>query len=139
VPVLREAWVQGIVDENTLVWGSGLIDWLPIRNVRTLVPQIRTVEGEQPHAAARRGRRDLARLQPRHAQGPRPACLRTARRTPRRRHRSPCLALPPPRDPAVQLATWVKKTFALKPALEKARKQRATHRGERTAQIDNMY
>lgn len=38
-------FVQGIVDENTLVWGHGLADWLPIRNVRTLVAQIRTVEG----------------------------------------------------------------------------------------------
>lgn len=46
LPVLREAWVHGVIDENTLVWGQGLMDWLPVRNVRTLVPQIRTVEGE---------------------------------------------------------------------------------------------
>ena len=45
--VLRDCWVHGVVDENTLVWGQGLCDWLPIRNVRTLVPQIRTVEGRQ--------------------------------------------------------------------------------------------
>ena len=44
---------------------QGLADWLPVKNVRTLVPQIRTVE--------------------------------------------------------VQIATWVKKTFALKPALARAR------------------
>lgn len=25
---------------------QGLADWLPVKNVRTLVPQIRTVEGE---------------------------------------------------------------------------------------------
>jgi len=37
--------VNGVIDENTLVWGQGLADWLPVRNVRTLVPQIRTVEG----------------------------------------------------------------------------------------------
>ena len=37
--------VHGIIDENTLVWGQGLADWLPIRNVRTLVAQIRTMEG----------------------------------------------------------------------------------------------
>ena len=43
--VLRDCWVHGVVDENTLVWGQGLCDWLPVRNVRTLVPQIRTVEG----------------------------------------------------------------------------------------------
>jgi len=46
--VLRDCWVHGVVDENTLVWGQGLCDWLPIRNVRTLVPQIRTVEGAPP-------------------------------------------------------------------------------------------
>ena len=46
LPVLREAWVNGVIDEHTLVWGQGLADWLPVKNVRTLVPQIRTVEGE---------------------------------------------------------------------------------------------
>jgi hypothetical protein len=45
VPTLREAWVHGLIDQNTLVWGQGLIDFLPIKNVRTLVPQIRTPEG----------------------------------------------------------------------------------------------
>ena len=34
-----------MIDESTLVWGQGLQDWLPVRNVRTLVPQIRTAEG----------------------------------------------------------------------------------------------
>jgi GYF domain 2 len=52
--VLRECWVHGIIDENTLVWGQGLVDWLPIRNVRTLVAQIRTPEGAflDSHGAA---------------------------------------------------------------------------------------
>ena len=36
--------MNGIIDENTLIWGQGLADWLPVKNVRTLVPQIRTVE-----------------------------------------------------------------------------------------------
>lgn len=45
LPIMREAWVHGVIDQNTLVWGQGLADWLPIRNVKTLVPQIRTVEG----------------------------------------------------------------------------------------------
>mmetsp|Transcript_4424 Transcript_4424/g.12755 ORF Transcript_4424/g.12755 Transcript_4424/m.12755 type:complete len:175 (-) Transcript_4424:154-678(-) len=44
LPTLRDCWVHGVIDENTLVWGEGLIDWLPIRNVRTLVAQIRIVE-----------------------------------------------------------------------------------------------
>lgn len=83
LPVLREAWVNGVIDENTLVWGQGLADWLPVRNVRTLVPQIRTIE--------------------------------------------------------VQAATWLKKTFALKPALANARKQRAEYRPEPNAQVDRMY
>ena len=74
MPVLREAWIHGVVDEHTLVWGKGLMDWLPIRNVRTLVPQIRTVE--------------------------------------------------------VQLATWVKRTMVLGPALRAVRKQRKEQRPE---------
>ena len=83
LPVLREAWVNGVIDENTLVWGQGLADWLPVRNIRTLVPQIRTIE--------------------------------------------------------VQAATWLKKTFALKPALANARKQRGDFRPEPNAQVDRMY
>ena len=43
--MLREAWCSGVIDENTLVWGQGLGDWLPVKNVRTLIPQIRTLEG----------------------------------------------------------------------------------------------
>jgi len=74
LPILREAWIHGVVDEHTLVWGPGLMDWLPVRNVRALVPQIRTVE--------------------------------------------------------VQLATWVKRTFVLGPALKKVRRMRAEARPE---------
>jgi hypothetical protein len=81
--VLREAWTQGVIDEHTLIWGQGLADWLPIKNVRTLVPQIRTVE--------------------------------------------------------VQIATWVKKQFALKPALAHARKERAEQRAQLNPQVDTMY
>ena len=44
LPTLREAWVSGTVDENTLIWGEGLGDFIPIRNVTTLVAQIRTPE-----------------------------------------------------------------------------------------------
>ena len=44
--VLRNCWSNGVVDENTLVWGQGLADWLPMKNVRMLIPQIRTPEGE---------------------------------------------------------------------------------------------
>jgi hypothetical protein len=83
LPVLREAWTNGVIDENTLVWGQGLADWLPVRNVRTLVPQIRTVE--------------------------------------------------------VQVATWFKKTFALKPALSRARKARGDARPVANDQVDRMY
>ncbi len=38
--------VQGCIDENTLVWGQGLYDWLPAKNVKLLLPMIRTPEGE---------------------------------------------------------------------------------------------
>jgi hypothetical protein len=81
--VLRECWVNGIIDQNTLVWGQGLADWLPVKNVRTLVPQIRTVE--------------------------------------------------------VQVATWMKKTFSLKPALNQIRKQRSGERVHASSQVDDMY
>ena len=48
ISVLRECWVHGVIDDGTLVWGQGLMDWLPVKNVRTLVPQIRTFEGSSP-------------------------------------------------------------------------------------------
>jgi GYF domain 2 len=48
LPTLKEAWVHGLIDEHTMVWGQGLADFLPIKNVRTLVPQIRTPEGSRP-------------------------------------------------------------------------------------------
>ena len=38
---LRQCWVNGVVDEHTLVWGNGLGDWLPARNVRGLITNIR--------------------------------------------------------------------------------------------------
>ena len=47
--------MNGVIDEHTLVWGQGLDSWLPVRNVRTLVPMIRTVEG--------RGGRQFAQVQ----------------------------------------------------------------------------
>ncbi|KAL0048599.1 hypothetical protein WJX82_006753 [Trebouxia sp. C0006] len=83
LPVLKECWVHGIIGEDTLVWGQGLHDFLPVRNIRTLVPQIRTLE--------------------------------------------------------VQAATWVKRTFALKPALNQIRKERAEHRQAQSDQVDTMY
>jgi len=83
LPVMRECWVHGIIDEDTLVWGQGLHDFLPVRNVRTLVPQIRTVE--------------------------------------------------------VRVATWVKKQFALKPALNSIRKHREDQRPKPSAQVDTMF
>merc|ERR1712224_371729 len=44
LPVMREAWTKGIIDDKTLVWANGLIDWIPIRNVVLLVTAIRTPE-----------------------------------------------------------------------------------------------
>merc|ERR1712176_1006214 len=44
LPVLREAWVRGIIDDKTLVWGNGLIDWIPIRNINLLSSAIRSTE-----------------------------------------------------------------------------------------------
>lgn len=44
--VLKDCWVQGTIDEHTLVWGQGLYDWLPAKNVKLLVAMVRTPEGE---------------------------------------------------------------------------------------------
>lgn len=60
--VLKDAWVQGVIDENTLVWGQGLIDWLPMRNVKLLVAQVRTPEGERSASAARGSQGESARV-----------------------------------------------------------------------------
>ncbi len=47
--VLKDCWTQGVIDENTLLWGHGLYDWLPAKNIKLLVPMIRTPEGERQH------------------------------------------------------------------------------------------
>eukprot|EP00210_Caulerpa_lentillifera_P001211 g1167.t1 len=83
LPVLRECWVNGVIDENTLVWGQGLIDWLPVKNIRTLVPQIRT--------------------------------------------------------PEVRFSTWIKKNFALKPAIAHAHRMNPEKYPKSCSQVDNMY
>ncbi len=42
--------------------------------------------------------------------------------------------------PAVRVATWIKRTFGLKPALEQARKHRKEQRaGALSTQVDGMY
>ncbi|WIA21842.1 hypothetical protein OEZ85_004218 [Tetradesmus obliquus] len=82
--VLKDCWVQGVVDENTLVWGQGLIDWLPMRNVKLLVAQVRT--------------------------------------------------------PEVRFGAWVKRTFSLKPALERIREGRREARNPEllSQQVERM-
>lgn len=40
---------------------------------------------------------------------------------------------------AVQAATWFKRTFALQPALNQIRKERAEHRQDQSNQVDTMY
>jgi len=34
VDVLRKAYIGGIIDGNTLMWGNGLGHWVPLRNIR---------------------------------------------------------------------------------------------------------
>lgn len=41
---LRTCWVNGIIDQYTLVWGMGLGEWLPVRNVTSLEAIIRNAE-----------------------------------------------------------------------------------------------
>jgi hypothetical protein len=50
--MLKDAWVQGVIDENTMVWGHGLFDWLPAKNIKLLIPMIRTPEGGPPGRAS---------------------------------------------------------------------------------------
>jgi hypothetical protein len=82
--VLKDAWVQGVIDENTLVWGHGLYDWLPAKNVKLLLPMVRT--------------------------------------------------------PEVRFGAWFKRTFSLKPALERVRERCKDARDPelRTPQVDRM-
>uniref|UniRef100_A0A7S0R4W1 GYF domain-containing protein n=1 Tax=Pyramimonas obovata TaxID=1411642 RepID=A0A7S0R4W1_9CHLO len=39
ISTLRQCWINGMIDRNTLVWGQGLEEWVPLRNVRAL-PQL---------------------------------------------------------------------------------------------------
>lgn len=41
---LRTCYINGIVDEKTLVWGQGLEEWVPFRNVRALPALVRNLE-----------------------------------------------------------------------------------------------
>lgn len=81
---LKDCWVQGVIDENTLVWGQGLFDWLPAKNVKLLLPMIRT--------------------------------------------------------PEVRFGAWMKRTFSLKPALNKIREVHRDARdpAQQSKQVDWM-
>lgn len=111
---------------------QGLADWLPIKNVRTLVPQIRTVEGEPLSLS------NCWTLACNFCCTPATATRWHARHSLHHPHVGlgcvarqgkllymPALVLSiacyASQLPAVQIATWVKKQFALKPALARAR------------------
>ena len=42
---VRKAWVHGVIDQYTLVWGQGLEDWYPMRNVVGLITNIQSLDG----------------------------------------------------------------------------------------------
>ena len=44
VATLKRCWVQGIVDGDTLIWGQGMMEFAPIKNVFTLTGQIRSLD-----------------------------------------------------------------------------------------------
>jgi len=44
INTLRKCWISGLIDENTLMWGHGLDEWLPAKNIKTIINQIRTIE-----------------------------------------------------------------------------------------------
>jgi hypothetical protein len=181
--VLKEAWTSGVIDENTMVWGHGLFDWLPIKNVKLLVPMIRTPEGARaPRAwpgcwlgagcwvlgagrlaagawrlaaggwqlllaagcwlvlaadeAAAGAQHQHALLAAAHAV-PRRRCAQQPRARCRRRRR---LTPAPSPAPAVRFAAWVKRTFSLKPSLERIREARRTIRTSevQSQQVERM-
>ena len=43
--IMRACWVNGVIDDKTLVWGQGLEAWYPIRNVVGLVTNIQSLDG----------------------------------------------------------------------------------------------
>lgn len=45
IHILRQCWINGIIDQNTLIWGIGIDDWIPLRNIRNLIVLIRIPEG----------------------------------------------------------------------------------------------
>ena len=139
---------------------QGLIDFLPIRNVRTLVPQIRTLEGkgfeksygsssvlQQPTSICVVMQKEAwedYEFCTKHAgltttcfcllvlMACAPFCIALDALYPKVRV-SQCLLS------TVQAATWFKRTFALKPALNQIRKERAEHRHDQSDQVDTMY
>ena len=42
---VRKAWVHGVIDQYTLMWGQGLEAWYPMRNVVGLVTNIQSLDG----------------------------------------------------------------------------------------------
>ena len=90
--VLRDCWSAGVIDENTLVWGQGLADWLPAKNVNMLIPQIRNFEGAAPMSAV--------------------ACCGSL----------VCAGTDGVCATAVRMVTFLKKHLSLKPALRRSRK-----------------
>jgi len=158
--VLKDCWVQGVIDEHSLVWGHGLYDWLPVRNVKLLTAMIRTPEGEwggwgpvvtscstlhlpawpMPAAAGEQSRRAAPHLRP--APPPPPLAIPCHPLPSTPRPPSPALTppAPPHAAPAVRFGAWFKRTFSLKPALERIRERRRDFRTPDSAsqQIERM-
>jgi hypothetical protein len=42
---VRKAWVHGVIDQYTLMWGQGLEAWYPMRNVVGLVTNVQSLDG----------------------------------------------------------------------------------------------
>jgi hypothetical protein len=57
---MRAAWVAGVVDESTLVWGQGLEAWYPIRNVVGLTTNIQSLDGARRRTPCVRCRSPLS-------------------------------------------------------------------------------
>jgi hypothetical protein len=81
---MRACWVNGVIDDDTLVWGQGLEAWYPVRNVIGLTTNIQSLDGAanagesplSPAALARHRGADARRMLPPRGGGGRVACSR---------------------------------------------------------------
>jgi hypothetical protein len=140
---VRKCWVHGVVDQYTLVWGQGLEDWYPVRNVIGLITNIQSLDGapRRPKSPLSGGGRLAAPPRPHRACDA--ARWRPGRPAARRSGRMGCwvggcapkpLCAPKPCADAacaapVVVLKWIHDKFFLNPRLARARQAVRSQRG----------